>query len=163
MTFSDRNDIREMNYPGRTETDSRNSQYAKISSTARNTSQQPAEQTVTNLQYIRVRMSPHESSTSAVAVCASLHWKGSSTAKCSGGSCASFSSQILQMLGKHLNFKLEVANVGTALNILNNSVKAPSFAMDRTVKSNDTHSHTSLFPRSNLMLQSGSVTTMVLP
>ena len=51
-----------MNFPGHTETDSRNSQYAIISSTARNTSEQPAEQTVTNLQYIRVLMSPHESS-----------------------------------------------------------------------------------------------------
>ena len=64
------------------------------------------------------------------------------------------------MLGKHPNFKLEVANVGTVVNLPNVSLKAPSFAMDEIVKSNDTHSHTSLFPMSNLMrtLQIGSVT-----
>ena len=43
------------------------------------------------------------------------------------------------------------------------SVKAPSCAIDRTVKSNDTLSHTSLFPMFNLILQICSVTTMVLP
>ena len=68
------------------------------------------------------------------------------------------------MLGKHTNFKLEVADDRTVANIPNDSVKAPSLAMDRTIKSNATHSHTSLFPMSNLMLQIiGSVTTMVLP
>ena len=59
--------------------------------------------------------------------------------------------------------KLEVADDRTVANIPNDSVKAPSLAMDRTIKSNATHSHTSLFPMSNLMLQIGSVTTMVLP
>ena len=72
LTFSDRNDTREMNFPGHTETDSRNLQYAKTSSTARNTSQQPAEQTATNLQYIRVLMSPHESSLVLHLGCSSM-------------------------------------------------------------------------------------------
>jgi hypothetical protein len=67
------------------------------------------------------------------------------------------------VLGKHTNFKLEVADDRTVANIPNDSVKAPSLAMDRTIKSNANHSHTSLFPMSNLMLQIGSVTTMVLP
>ena len=57
------------------------------------------------------------------------------------------------MLGKHNNFKLEAANIGTVVNIPNDSVKAPSLAMDRTIKSSATHSHTSLFPMSNLMLK----------
>ena len=34
------------------------------------------------------------------------------------------------MLGKHTNFKLEVADDRTVANIPNDSVKAPSLAMD---------------------------------
>ena len=64
-----------------------------------------------------------------------------------------------KVFGKHPNFKLEV----TVANVPNDSMNAPACAMDEIVKSNDTHAGTSLFPMSNLMLQIGSVTTMVLP
>ena len=48
LTFSDRNDVGEWNFQGHTETDSRNmSKFLRLRET-------PAEQTVTNLQYIRV-------------------------------------------------------------------------------------------------------------
>ena len=57
------------------------------------------------------------------------------------------------MLGKHTNFRLEVADDRTIANVPNDSVKAPSLAMDRTINSSATHSHTSLFPMSNLMLK----------
>ena len=72
------------------------------------------------------------------------------------------------MLGKHPNFKLEVAGTMTVANVANGSVKAPSFAMDETVQSNDTHLPCCRFQCPawiNLVqsLKTGFVTAMVLP
>ena len=53
---------------------------------------------------------------------------------------APLSSQVVQVFGKHANFKLEVAGARTISNVPNHSVEAPSCAMDETVKSHDTHS-----------------------
>ena len=50
--------------------------------------------------------------------------------------------QAVQVLGKHANFKLAVADSGTVANIPHDFCTAPSFAMeetDETVKSNDVH------------------------
>jgi len=72
------------------------------------------------------------------------------------------------VLANHPNFKLEVADTMTVANGANGSVKAPSFAMDETVQSNDTHLPCCRFQCPvwiNLVhcLQTGFVTAMVLP
>ena len=65
LTFSDGNDVGELNFQGHTETDSRNmSKFLRLQETLANNLQSKHWQTCNT----------SESSTSAEAVCASLHW-----------------------------------------------------------------------------------------